>query len=103
MPSTLCARCHKDYTGRRCNCSRNVTESMTTSERGYDSTWRKLSEQKRKLNPLCEGCEADDKVEPATQVHHIVPISVDPSLRLKWSNLMSLCDACHEAKHGGNL
>jgi len=72
---------------------------LPSSQRGYDGKWRRLRALKLKRNPLCEECERLGRVVPATMVHHIVPIEQDPTLRLVWSNLMSLCEACHDVKH----
>lgn len=69
---------------------------MTTTERGYDWQWRKLSERFRKEFPLCQECERQGRVTPCDEVHHIVPISEAPWLRLDRSNLMALCVACHD-------
>lgn len=32
------------------------------------------------------------------EVDHKIPIRIDPSLRLAWSNLCSLCKSCHQRK-----
>ena len=82
-------------------CSKGVTVGQrTTAERGYDHRWRLLSERKRTESPLCEVCQKDGMVTPATEVHHIVPIARAPQLRLVWSNLVSVCKACHEKIEG---
>ena len=82
---------------RRCfKCYPVQNHDKTTAERGYDHHWRRLSERKRKLDPLCEHCEKQGVTRPADHVHHIVPIRTAPHLRLEWSNLMSVCKSCHE-------
>jgi len=68
----------------------------TTAERGYDHRWRRLSELKRQEDPLCEECEREGMVTPATEVHHIIPVRLAPMMRLSWSNIVSVCKACHE-------
>ncbi|WP_172838120.1 HNH endonuclease signature motif containing protein [Terriglobus roseus] len=40
-------------------------------------------------------CLDEQRVTPATEVHHIIPIRTDPTKRLDRSNLMSLCKPCH--------
>jgi hypothetical protein len=69
------------------------------------SQWPKVRRQHLQLQPLCQICGTSDKVE----VHHIVPFSVDPSLELQPSNLISLCESkqpgliCHlTVGHLGN-
>ena len=69
-----------------------------SQKRGYDSTWRALSKQVRMEEPLCRHCLRDGRVEAATCVDHIVPISQAPDLRLVRSNLQALCHACHTRK-----
>jgi len=69
-----------------------------SQKRGYDSTWRALSKQVRNEEPLCRHCLREGRVEAATCVDHIVPISIAPDLRLVRSNLQALCHACHTRK-----
>lgn len=61
--------------------------------------WKKLAGLKKKRNPICEdpfGHHAEDqRPEPMRDVHHIVPIEEDESKAFVWSNLMSVCRACH--------
>ena len=47
--------------------------------------------------PNCEMCQAHFKIVPATEVHHIVPISRGGTH--EWFNLMSLCRDCHRRMH----
>lgn len=72
--------------------------SLNHAER-YDSKWRRLSERYRHDNPICEDCDKQDIVEPATEVHHIIPISDEPERRLDVNNLVSLCHRCHHERH----
>ena len=51
-------------------------------------------------HPLCADCADMGKVRAAQQVHHLTPIQRDPGLRLAWSNLVALCETCHNARHG---
>lgn len=59
---------------------------------GYrDSKWFPLRKQFLIDNPICFGCCTALELE----VHHIVPVGVDPSLELVISNLLTLCHVCH--------
>lgn len=88
---------------KRCNHCNPPAHAQTTKQRGYGHDWRKLSEYKRALDPLCEHCMSRGKTEPATEVHHIIPIARSPGLRLVLDNLMSVCHACHdELEPGGH-
>ena len=54
------------------------------------SDWRRLRAVYLKRHPSCSVCGTQ-----ATEVHHIVSLDDDPTLRLEWSNLLSLCKPCH--------
>lgn len=70
----------------------------TANSRGYDYSWQQLRDKYWRLHPLCEHCERDGRTTLATDIDHIVPIRVDPSMRLVWGNLQALCRACHDRK-----
>lgn len=48
---------------------------------------------------LCQDCLKQNRITPADTVHHLVEISKDWSKRLDIDNLLSLCAACHNARH----
>ena len=52
---------------------------------------------------LCEICMSKGLIEPATQVHHRMPITPenlnDPGITLSYDNLMALCERCHAEQH----
>ena len=100
MSKRLC-KCGRIVVGDCPDCKRIYTykpqQKRTTAERGYDSTWRKLSEWIRAVHPLCAVCQMYDKVTPATEVHHIVKVAEDASNRLNVDNLLPVCKACHKA------
>lgn len=51
--------------------------------------WRKLRNSFIKKYPQCFHCGSTTKLE----VHHIIPIRIDPSKELEESNLMVLCES----------
>lgn len=67
--------------------------------------WKKLREEKIKECPLCEECLANDIINPATDVHHVIPFSYGKTdeerwqLLLDYTNLKSLCKKCHIRIH----
>lgn len=72
----------------------------------YNTTrWCNLRNLKLSRNPLCESCLEQEKIEPATQVHHITPfmtgvgITQIKFLGFDYTNLQSLCELCHQNKH----
>ena len=83
----------------KCGAGRKTNKSQSTTERGYDGAWKRLSERVRTEQPLCEVCLESGIVTAATEVHHKVEIEQAPWLRLERSNLMSLCNACHKVMH----
>ena len=74
-----------------------------SQKRGYDSTWRALSKQVRMEEPLCRHHLREGRVEAATCVDHIVPLSLSPELRLDRGNLQALCSRCHSFKTQADL
>lgn len=61
--------------------------------------WKRLSIEYRRLNPLCEHCQARGRVVKANCVDHIKEIS-DGGSKTDWNNLQSLCNSCHAIKTG---
>lgn len=64
-------------------------------ERGYSARWDREAAAFRAAHPLCCGCQAIGRVEPATVVDHVEPHRGDQALfwdRLKWQ---SACDWHH--------
>lgn len=56
------------------------------------SKWPKLRKEFLKAYPTCAACGSNKDLE----VHHIVPVSIDPSKELQYSNLITLCSKpCH--------
>ncbi len=60
-------------------------------ESDRSSKWRTIREKFLKKNPKCISCNTNNNL----QVHHIVPVSVDPSKELYENNLCTLCETCH--------
>lgn len=63
--------------------------------RGYGGEWERISLMKRTECPVCEVCND----APAVDVDHIEKFKgVNDPLRTDWSNLRSICRACHNAR-----
>lgn len=65
-----------------------------------DGIWRskwqfKIREEMAKADPLCRRCRILDGVD----IHHVVPVHVDPSRALDRGNVTLLCEPCHNAMH----
>jgi len=64
--------------------------SIFAQKRSY--LWKKVRQKHLDNNPCCAACGSCTKLE----VHHIIPVSVDPSKELDENNLITLCDKyCH--------
>lgn len=67
--------------------------------------WKTLRTDKLRAKPLCEVCEANGLSVMATDVHHVIPVESVPCeaamerLMFSYSNLQSLCHACHSDIH----
>lgn len=54
--------------------------------------WTTIRKQHLKDNPTCAACGRDKKLE----VHHKIPVHINPESELDPSNLVTLCaDPCH--------
>ncbi|WP_141304364.1 HNH endonuclease [Moorella sp. E306M] len=84
---------HKTQHYRRQNERRG-----TAAQRGYDARWQKVREMYLRQHPLCEMCEREGRVTPATMVHHKQPIRHGGEV-LNMENLMAVCRACHDRIH----
>lgn len=89
---TVCQECGS----ANCKCG---FERGSSSQRGYDSAWRKLRAWKINESPLCEICLRYNRTRIACDVDHIEPFKgKDDPLRLDSRNTQSLCRACHNKK-----
>jgi len=61
--------------------------------------WRMLRDHRMMIDHgLCQECLKEQKITPATEVDHIVPIRVRWDLRLRLENTRSLCHSHHMRK-----
>lgn len=71
----------------------------------HRAEWVRLRRAKLTDRPLCERCEAEGRITPATEVHHVVPVETALTRadkeRLAYDphNLQALCHACHVQVH----
>ena len=66
--------------------------------------WRKSrASLLKEKGGLCELCLKKGLIEPAVHVHHKVALTLenlnDPAIALDHSNLMALCEECHQEQH----
>ena len=66
-----------------------------TASAKYGMAWRKIRARFLKAYPLCAMCKLRGQIVPATEAHHIKPLSEGGDH--DWDNLMPLCHSCHSA------
>ncbi|OMQ44938.1 HNH endonuclease [Ensifer sp. 1H6] len=69
----------------------------SASERGYNHRWSKASKTHLARSPLCVGCEALGRVEPATLVDHVDPHHGDPDKFWDTSMWQASCKWHHDS------
>lgn len=84
--------------------TRNDTDARLLRRKAYNNTaWRKLRDSYLIRHPLCERCMENNRVTPATDVHHrktpFVNGEIDYGRLLDENNLMALCKECHGDLH----
>lgn len=70
------------------------------SQAGFYNTkaWQKIRDQRRRMNPLCQMCEARGYYNAMKTVDHIITVEEAPHLALDINNTQSLCDFDHNIK-----
>ena len=66
-----------------------------SSQRGYGARWQKARRWYLKRHPLCQMCEAEGRLTPATQVHHKIKHNGNYQLFWNRSLWVGLCASCH--------
>ncbi len=75
-----------------------MTESKSSTARGYNYRWQQESKIFLRYNPLCVRCEELGETVGAEVVDHIVPHKGDMELFWDVGNWQSLCKKCHDRK-----
>ena len=71
----------------------------------HTGRWLRLRRDVLTAHPLCQRCEQEGKITPATEVHHVRPVEeaityADKRQRMyDPANLMALCHDCHVKVH----
>ena len=60
------------------------------------ANWQHRRKYQLMLKPLCEQCEREGRLEPATVVDHVIPHCGDYN-KFRLGKLQSLCDRCHNS------
>jgi 5-methylcytosine-specific restriction protein A len=70
---------------------------LPAHRRGYGRDWQRLRARLIQ-GQLCADCEAAGYIVIATELHHVIRISVDPRRRLDPDNLLPLCKLHHSIR-----
>ena len=63
----------------------------------YNRAWKRIRDRYITEHPLCEDCLEQDRIVPAAEVHHVVPLSRGGTSDTR--NLRALCRSCHQKRH----
>ncbi len=87
-----------------------MTRAFVMAKDRYDllmksAEWRSCrNAYVKSVRGMCEDCMKQGIYTPGEQVHHIVKITPknidDPHIVFGWNNLVLLCKACHDKRHG---
>jgi 5-methylcytosine-specific restriction protein A len=76
----------------------SLAERGSSTQRGYNSKWRKARDIYAKANPLCVMCAKRGLITEMKEVDHKIPHRGDESLFWDQENWQSLCKECHSTK-----
>ena len=71
----------------------------------HTNKWLRLRRAKLTSNPICERCQAEGRITPSREVHHVTPVEDGLTARDKQTlmydsnNLQALCHDCHVKTH----
>ncbi|WP_455387617.1 HNH endonuclease signature motif containing protein [Petrachloros mirabilis] len=93
----------------RCNSckAKSGGEQRLAPWRAREQKWRNsarwrgengLRQRQLKREPLCRECVSEGRIEPATDVDHVIAAHGDPKRFWNINNLQSLCHSHHSRK-----
>lgn len=95
--TTRCEPCTKEW-----NKVKDTQRNEEIKRFRNSKWWKNKSKQiMKQYHYQCQLCQHEGVTNVAKEVHHIVPLSVDFELRLEDSNLIPLCERCHDDVHAG--
>ena len=89
-------------------CQEHIAQSSDrmrggADARGYNAEWRKARNLFLKQHPLCDHCQAEGRITPATVVDHVLPHRGDKRLFWDRANWQPLCREHHDKKTGSGM
>lgn len=104
-PKTLCRACRRNTTRdglcEACKAKgegKRRDERQGSTARGYDARWQRFRLWYLRDNPLCQDCKEQDRITPATEIHHKQRLAKNPELKYLSENLVPLCHRCHSVR-----
>jgi len=83
-------------------CSKHQTDKNryqgSSTSRGYDRRWRNFRKRYLSENVLCIDCLEQQHIKLAEHIHHKRKLKDFPELKYEETNLMSLCEECHNTR-----
>lgn len=82
-----------------------MSKNQTYRKLIHTGRWLRLRRDILSAHPLCQMCEEEGRLTPATEVHHVVPcetaLGEGEMERLMYDphNLVALCHRCHVKTH----
>jgi len=83
---------------RKKNTRQYEKDRGSSTQRGYNSRWRKARIIYLKEHPLCVECLKENIITEATVVDHIIPHRGDMVLFWNELNWQAKCKSCHDRK-----
>ena len=97
-----CPGCGRLTDGRYCEEHRQIEERRYNhylrdpdTNKRYGRAWKKIRARFLLQHPLCEQCSLENRLTPAQEVHHVVPLANGGTH--DENNLLALCKSCHSA------
>lgn len=69
----------------------------TAQKRKYNSYWKKIRDEYKRLHPFCEECLRYGRYVLTEEIHHVLPLRDGGTHDA--ANLKSLCKSCHSRIH----
>ena len=98
MPKRTCIYpgCPNSSAHQYCDYHRKLMNKLRSeyhNRKLYGRKWEHIRDRYVAKHPLCELCEAEGRLTPAAEVHHILPLADGGDN--SDANLQALCKPCH--------
>lgn len=94
MTLSPCLDCGQPATGTRCT-QHTLDAKGSTTARGYDASWKRLSKRARRLQPFCQSCGATEDLQADHSPEAWARKAAGKAIRL--TDIKVLCGPCNRA------